>query len=98
MISSLIFTIIISSILIASIGYSYTQRDIHSRFIEDEEMTFIEVYFLHPCVYLWSLIEEVFTWTKIGVMMALSLEYRENVVEEGLMFIDEEEDVEDDEK
>ena len=93
MIISLISAIVVSSLIVASIGYSYTKRDAESRIsLEEVNMNPLDVYLIHPCIFLWSLVVEVFTWTKIGIMMFLSLEYRESVLDEEFMFIDEDEE------
>ena len=93
MIFSILLTLVVSTLIVASIGYSYTQRDVNSLIsLEEDTMNPLYVYVIHPCIYLWCLIAEVFTWAKIGVMMFLSSEFRNEVIEEGTYISDVEEE------
>ena len=96
MIFSILLTLVVSTLIVASIGYSYTQRDVNSLIaLEEGTMNPLDVYVIHPCIYIWSLFVEVFTWTKIGVMMFLSSEFRNEVIEEGTYTYEVEEENED---
>ena len=93
MIFSILLTLVVSTLIVASIGYSYTQRDVNSLIsLEEDTMNPLYVYVIHPCIYLWCLVTEVFTWAKIGIMMFLSSEFRNEIIEEGTYISDVEEE------
>lgn len=88
MITASILTILVSTFIVATLGFSLLQKNIEDIFLDGgSPASPSDTYFLRPALCAWGFISEftleMYYWLKMGVMCFLSEDYRDKVAMEG---------------